>query len=165
MAAFFWRKPKREFAERVTPHISAQLGAAPALAAIGGISHLPDALAAIKGNAAHSRLLTSAQAASVLYRGDERTHVKAPDGPRCCGCGAGFDTGAVVVGYPVGWLHPETFKWLVHHVNFRQVLDPVSAVVARYDQLDRVAVEQRNFCAVHLVGDHDFAVHCVVHVD
>jgi hypothetical protein len=45
------------------------------------------------------------------------------------------------------------------------VLDPVRAVVAGHDQLDGKAVEERDVGAVHLVGDHHFAVHRVGYVE
>ena len=45
------------------------------------------------------------------------------------------------------------------------MLDPVGAVVTRHDQAHRIAVEHRQVGAVHLPGDHHFAVERVVDVE
>ena len=78
---------------------------------------------------------------------------------------AGLGAGAVVVGDAIGGLHPEAVEDVVDDRDLVEVLDPIGAVIARHDEAQRKAVEERQILAVHGIGQHHLAVARVVDVE
>ena len=90
-----------------------------------------------------SRLCAGLQLCAIRDIGDERAYVEAVDRNGGFRRSSGLHAVAVVVGDAVGGLHPEAVEDVVDHRDFVEVLDPIGPVVARHDETQRKAVEER----------------------
>src|SRR5216683_136978 len=90
------------------------------------------------------------------------THVESIDG----NCVLGqilWRFGAIwSVGNAIGFVRPEVAEGLGQHSDVAESLYPISSIPPRYDETQREAVHHGKRLVIHGVGDHYFAIPCVV---
>nr|GFA55775.1 hypothetical protein [Tanacetum cinerariifolium] len=142
-------------AERITPEVGAEFRRPPGLAAIDRNIHGLDARAAVESDTLELDRTAGGQHAAAGDAGDKTAHRQGRDRPGPGRRGAGCHAQAVIVWHAIGRRHEQgivAFERLVEHLDFGQVLDPVSAEIAGNDQLQRIAVQVRDVLAVHAPG-------------
>src|SRR5207237_254170 len=100
-----------------------------------------NAVAAIKRDAFHNAGLTRTNLGPVAQAGDKGADIQTVDGNSFLGGRSWLNAGAGVIRDPVGGTHPIASEDLIDDVDLVQMFHPISAIIARHNQPERIAVE------------------------
>src|SRR5216683_3614859 len=90
------------------------------------------------------------------------THVEPIDGNSVLGQIL-WRFGAIwTVGNAIGFVRPEVAEGLGQHSDVAESFYPISSIPPRYDETQREAVHHGQRLVIHGVGDHYFAIPCVI---
>jgi hypothetical protein len=154
--------------KRVASQVTTQLGLDPLPSSIDGGFDSGDPATGIERDPLHGRMHARLDDTMLRKTGHERAHPQLRDGHRLVGLSAGRHAPACVVGHPVGRRHEQGIvanEIVVDHLDFRQVLHPVGTEIPWNDQLQRVAVENRQRLAVHRPGEQYIRTQRVLDVE